>query len=178
MEDSEKGCPAPGGPTRPPSQGVRRGWAKVGAWTTTGEEWPGQAGGVASCSHPLAGDDPTTRHKPRVTPAGSRHAPTPPGLPRTQAPVVTWLGQGAGSLQSVPALSSSSYEPSGARAACPGLQRREPVPGEPRVAASPCARPGARPATAQGEGRPQQPLRGTVVRPANNFNCQSDLMGY
>lgn len=58
------------------------------------------------------------------------------------------------------------------------LAARGASPGRARVGASPCARPRARPATAQGEGRPRQPLRGTGVKPQTNFNCQSDLMGY
>lgn len=51
-------------------------------------------------------------------------------------------------------------------------------PGRARVGASPSARLRARPATGQGEGRPQQALRRIGVKPWTNFNCQSDLMGY
>lgn len=58
------------------------------------------------------------------------------------------------------------------------LAERGARPGRAQVGASPGARPRARPATAQGEGWRRQPLRGTLVKPPNNFNCQSDLMGY
>lgn len=55
------------------------------------------------------------------------------------------------------------------RGACPGERESERA----RVRARARA-----PRTAQGEGSPRQPLGGTVVEPPNNFNCQSDLMGY
>lgn len=151
---------------------------------------------MASWSYLQAGDDQMTWSKPRATwlDQGMRELPLyPAGLPRMQGrspgpcapssgrqrPGLGEISRGGSRFASVgsrvfelrlPALRGTASKSQ--------LAKRGATPGRARVGARPSARPRAHPATAQGEGRPRQPLRGTRVKPPTNFNCQSDLIGY